>query len=188
VHAASSRYSFAIQKRGKFKTWLCVFFCSPKTFGEVYSRRVVHSSVRQSVRTSVRTYVPNSCPAHYFVIWSCILHLFHRNDHHIKTKCCTQHLGRFLEGHSMTLQQNRVRPITSLFKVGLYNYFTEMITILRRRIARNIWVVFLHFELCLWHNSDTTRGITSFGKNLFGEIIRFNGLLVFVLTHCFQMF
>jgi hypothetical protein len=36
-------------------------------------------------------------------------------------------LGRYLEGqgHSMTLQQNRVRPITSLFKVGFYNYFTE---------------------------------------------------------------
>ena len=50
-------------------------------------------------------------------------------------------LGRYLEGqgHSITLQQNRVRPITLLFEVGLQNYFTEMITIFRRRVARNIW-------------------------------------------------
>ena len=40
--------------------------------------------------------------------------------------------GRYLEGqgHSMTLQQNRVRPITWLFEFGFYNYYTEMITIL----------------------------------------------------------
>jgi len=32
-----------------------------------------------------------------------------------------QHLGRYLEGqgHSMTLKQNRVRPITLLFEVGI---------------------------------------------------------------------
>ena len=42
-------------------------------------------------------------------------------------------LGRYLkgQGHSMALQQKRVRPITLLFKVGFYNYLTEMITILR---------------------------------------------------------
>ena len=36
-----------------------------------------------------------------------------------------QHMGRYLEGqgHSMTLQQNCVRPITSLFEVGYYNFF-----------------------------------------------------------------
>ena len=34
----------------------------------------------------------------------------------------------------------RVRPITSLFKVGFQNYFTEMTTMLRRRAARNIWI------------------------------------------------
>jgi len=57
----------------------------------------------------------------------------HRNDHLIETMCRTQNLGRYLEGqgHTMTLQQNRVRPITSLFEVGFRNYLTEMITILR---------------------------------------------------------
>jgi len=41
--------------------------------------------------------------------------------------------GRDLEGqgHSMILQQKRVRPKLLLFKVGFYNYLTEMITILR---------------------------------------------------------
>jgi hypothetical protein len=80
----------------------------------------------------------NSCPAHKFVIWSWIFKLFHRNDHYIET-CHAQHLGCYLEGqgHSMTLQQNCVRPITSLFAVLLYNYFTEMITIFRRRVTCN---------------------------------------------------
>jgi hypothetical protein len=66
------------------------------------------------------------------VILSRILQLFHRNDHHIGKTCHAQHLGRYLEsqGHSMTLQQNRVWPITLLFQVGFYNYFIEMITII----------------------------------------------------------
>jgi len=42
-------------------------------------------------------------------------------------------LGRYLEGQgqNMTLQQNRVRPITLLFEVEFRKYFTEMITIVR---------------------------------------------------------
>jgi hypothetical protein len=36
-----------------------------------------------------------SCLAHNFVIWSQILKLFHRNDHHIETMCRLQHLGCF---------------------------------------------------------------------------------------------
>jgi len=47
--------------------------------------------------------------------------------------CRAHYLGRYLEGqgHSMTLQQNRVRPITLLFEVRFRNYFTEMTTMLR---------------------------------------------------------
>ena len=58
-----------------------------------------------------------SCLSHNLVIWSLILQ--HRNDHHVERMCCEQHLGRYLEGqgYSMTLQQNRVRPITLLFEV-----------------------------------------------------------------------
>jgi len=57
-----------------------------------------------------------SCLAHNLVILSPILQLFHRNDHHIEMPCHAQHLGRYLEGqgHSMTLQQKRARPITYL--------------------------------------------------------------------------
>jgi len=53
-----------------------------------------------------------------------------------------QHLSRYLEGqgHSMTLKQKRVRPITFLFEVGFLNYFTEMIAILRQHVAHNIKV------------------------------------------------
>jgi len=57
--------------------------------------------------------------AHTFVIESPILKLFHMNNHHIETTCRAHHLVCYHEdhGHSMTLQQNRVRPITSLFEV-----------------------------------------------------------------------
>jgi hypothetical protein len=84
-----------------------------------------------SVRLSVRPSILNSCQSHNFVIWSQNLQLFHRNDHHIETMCRAQHLGHYLEGqgHSMTLKQNRVQPITSLFEVGFLTYFTERITI-----------------------------------------------------------
>jgi hypothetical protein len=65
----------------------------------------------------------------------------------------------------MTLQQNPVRPITLLFEydkqdqqgkaafnerkfeVGFYNYFTEMITIFRRLVARNILVASLKVKV-----------------------------------------
>ena len=60
-------------------------------------------------------------------------------------QCVAQkHLGRYLEGqgYSMTLQQNRVRPITSFFEVGFLKYFTALITILRRHVVNNIWGCF----------------------------------------------
>ena len=89
-----------------------------KNFGGAYSRRLVRPSVSPSVRQSVRT--SHSCPAHNFIIWSRISKLFYRNDHHVQTTCRAQNLGPYLEGqgHSATLQQNRVRLITLLFEVG----------------------------------------------------------------------
>jgi len=93
-----------------------------------------------------------SCPAHNLVIWSRISKLFHRNDHHIEMMCLAQDLGRYLEGqgYSMTLHQNSVRPITLLFEVGFWNYFTEMINILRRHVVRNIWVATLKVKVTAW--------------------------------------
>ena len=41
----------------------------------------------------------------------------------------------------------RVRPITLLFEVGFRNHFTEMTTMLRRRVARNIWVPILKVKV-----------------------------------------
>jgi len=101
-----------------------------------------------------------SCPAHNFVIWSRISKLFHRNDHHIEMTCRAQHLGCYLEGqgHSMTLQQNRVRPITLLFEVGFRKNFTEMITILRRRVASNIWVATSKVKVTAWPCSKILSG------------------------------
>jgi hypothetical protein len=133
-----------------------VYYAHRKISGE---HIVVGLSVRQSVRPSGRT-SRNSCPAHNFYIWSRIFKLFHRNDHHIEKTCRTQHLGRYLEGqgHSMILKQNRVRPITSIFEVGFLNYFTEMITILRRRVARKIWVATSKVKVTAWPWSKIVSG------------------------------
>ena len=92
------------------------------------------------------------CPVHRFVIWSQILKLFHRNDHHIETTCHSHQLGGFLEGqgHSMTLHQNRVRPITLLFEVRFWNYFTEMITILSPRVVHTNLVASLKVKVTAW--------------------------------------
>jgi len=93
-----------------------------------------------------------SCPPHNLVFWSLILKLFYSNDHHYKTMCREQHLCSYLEGqgHSMTLQQKRVWSITLLLEVGFYNYFTEMITILRWRVAHNILVTTLKVKVKPW--------------------------------------
>ena len=95
------------------------------------------------------------------MIWRRILQLFHRNDHHIETTCHAQHLGRYLEGqgHSMTLQQNSFRPITLWFEVEFYNYFTGMITILRQRVACNIWVTTLKAKVTAWPCSKIVSGL-----------------------------
>ena len=89
-----------------------------------------------------------SCPVHNFAICSRISKIFHRNDHHIEMTCSAKHLGQYLEGqgHSLTFQQNRVRPITFLFEVRLKNYFIQMITIFRRRVGHNIWVATLKHQ------------------------------------------
>jgi len=109
---------------------------------------------------SQRDLVAKSCPAHNFVTWSRISNLFHRKDHHIVTTCRVQHLGRYLEGqgHNMTLQQNCVRPITLLLEVGFQIFFTEMITILRRRVACNIWVATLKVKVRTWPCSKIVSG------------------------------
>jgi len=89
-----------------------------------------------------------------------ILKLFHRKDHHIKAQCRKQHLGCYLEsqGHSMTLKQNVVRPITALFEVGFQIYFTIMITILRRCVSHNIWVATLKIKVTTWPCSKIVSG------------------------------
>jgi len=71
----------------KTSNFVINMLCS-KNFEGAYSCRVVRPSV------------PNSCSAHNFVIWSRILKLFHRNDHHIemtKFLACVQNL--FWEHH-----------------------------------------------------------------------------------------
>ena len=135
------------------------FYAPRKISGEhIVATLSVRQSVRPSVHPSVRT--PHLCPAYNFVIWSWISKLFYRNDHHVETTCRAQHLCPYLEcqGHSATLQQNRVRPITLLFEVGFRNYFTEMTTMLRRRVARNIWAPTMKVKVTAWPCSKIVSG------------------------------
>jgi len=76
---------------------------------------------------SQHDFAAKSCPPHNLVIWSLVLQLWNSNDHHIELTCRAQHLGRYLkgQGHSMTLQQNCLWPITLLFEVGFHNYLTK---------------------------------------------------------------
>jgi len=109
---------------------------------------------------SRRDLAANSFPAHNIVIWRRISKIFQRNDHRIETTCRAQHLSCYLEvqGHSATLQQIRVRPKTLLFEVRFRKHFTEMITILRRCVARNIWVATLKVKVTAWPCSKIVSG------------------------------
>jgi len=119
----------------------------------ILTRRVAHNIWVATLKVKVTAWPSaKSCPANNFVIWSRISKIFHRHDHHIDMTCRAWHLGPYLEGqgHSVTLQQNRVRPVTLLFEVGFLKYFTEMIIILRRRVAYNIWVATLKVKVTAW--------------------------------------
>ena len=76
--------------------------------------RVAHNIWFATLQVKVTAWPCSKDLVHNFVI-SQILQLFGRNDHHIGMTCRVQHFGRYIEGqgHSMTLQQNQVRPITS---------------------------------------------------------------------------
>jgi len=124
-----SRYDLEICNQGKSPR--CLYFYAPrKISGE-------HIVAALSVRPSVRT--THSCPTHNFKVgfWNYFTEMTT-----ILRRRVAQHLGPYLEGqgHSPTLQQNRVRLITLLFEVRFQKYFTEMITILRQRVVRKIWV------------------------------------------------
>jgi len=155
------------------------------------------TNVHLCKRPSVRPYV--SCPAHKFVILSRISKLFYINDHYDETTCRVQNLGPYLEGqgHSATLQQSHVRPITLLFEVGFRKYFTEMITILRRHVARNIWVASLKVKVTAWPCSKIVSSLnfviwsrilqlllTNYLSNTYsGSITRFQTALVLKNSH-----
>ena len=74
--------------------------------------------------------------------------------------CRVQDLGRYLEGqgHSMNLQKNCFHPITLLFEVGFYNYFTEMITFMGWHVSRKILVAILKVKVTAWPCSKIVSG------------------------------
>jgi len=128
----------------------------------ILRRRVVCNIWAATLKVKVTAWLSaKSCPAHNFVIWSQILQLFYIIDHHIDTTSHTQHFGRYLEGqgHSMIFQHNCVRPIMLLFEVLFKNYFTEMITMLRRCVAHNIWVATLKVKVTVWPFSKIVSGL-----------------------------
>ena len=99
----------------------------------ILTRRVTHNMWAAILKVKVTAWpFSKIISAHNFVIWSRILQLFHRNDHHIETTCRLQHLGCYFEWqvHSMTLQHNRVLTKTLLFEVRFYNYFRQTTSLL----------------------------------------------------------
>jgi len=127
----------------------------------ILRRRVVCNIWAATLKVKVTTWPSaKSCPANNFVIWSQILQLIDIIDHHIDTTCRAQHLGHYLEvqGHRMTFQHNCILSITSLFEVIFKNYFTEMITMMRRCVAHNIWVATLKVKVTVWPFSKIVSG------------------------------
>ena len=143
----SHRFRFKFAFPVKFLT----FYAPRKNSGEhivaaLSVRPFVSQSVSQSVRTSRIRVRPIT------LLFEVGFPNFHRNDHHSARVCRAQHLGLYLkgQGHSMILKQNSVRPITLLFEVGFPNCFSEMITIVRGCVARNIWVSTLKVKVTAW--------------------------------------
>ena len=134
----------------------CYCYAPRKISGE---HIVAALSVRASVRPSVSPYVP-------FVSGPLLRYL--KSDFKTflqKWPPCLDNVSRSKlgpypegQGHSATLQKNRVRPITLLFEVGFWKYFTEMITIMGQRVARNIWVATLWVKVTVWSCSKIVSG------------------------------
>jgi len=59
----------------------------------------------------------------------------------------------------LSVRPIHVRPITSLFEVEFRNYFTEMTTMLRRRVARKIKVPTLKVKVTAWPCSKIVSGL-----------------------------
>jgi len=131
------------------------------------------------------------CPTHNFVFLH--LKLFHRNDPHIET-CQVQHLGRYLEGqgHSMTLKQNRVRPIWSqilkIFNIS-QKWSTYWDDVSRGTLGLLFWRPMSQHDLaaksCPFHNFVIWSLILQlfltnyfyFSNTYSGSVTRFNRLL-----------
>jgi hypothetical protein len=106
-----------------------------------------------------------------FIICSQITQLFYRNDHHIETMCCEQHLGRYLEGqgHSITLQQYRVRSITLLFEVG-FKIISQKWSPYWDNVSCNIWVATLKVKVTAWPWRPITSLFEVWFYNFFTEM------------------
>ena len=101
------------------------------------------------------------CPAHNLVIWSQILQLFYIIDHHIDTTCHTQHLGCYIEGqgHSMTFQQNSLRPIILWFEVEFHNTISqEWSPYWDNVLHATFWVATLKAKVTAWPCSKIMSG------------------------------
>jgi len=92
-----------------------------------------------------------SCPTHNFVIWSRIYKLIHGNDHRIKIyiMCRTQYLGHILYGEmsQSDLAAKSCPAHNFVFWIWILKLFTEIITILRQRVACNIRVATLKVKV-----------------------------------------
>jgi hypothetical protein len=92
-----------------------------------------------------------SCPVHYFVIWSRILQLFHKNDHHIETMCCKQYLCcfytlNFVCGINLTQQEVYLpvsktysQSITRFNRLLFYKWYLVCLISIKNIIKPQVW-------------------------------------------------
>jgi hypothetical protein len=107
-----------------------------------------------------------SSPVHNFVIWGRILQLFHKNDH-LYWDNVSRATFRSLPWRSRSQHDLAAKSSTWL------RYLKSDFTTISQKwspywdnVSRTTLGLILHFELCLWQNSDTTRGIPSCVQNL----------------------
>ena len=87
--------------------------------------------------------------------------------------------GCYLEGqgHSMTLQQNRIQPITSLFEVGFYNFFDKLLLCVqylfgehypvRPALVKYVVIIFLKVRYSTSHFFTETHVLIIFSDKFF---------------------
>jgi len=107
-----------------------------------------------------------------FII-ACLIDLLQSIDHFHILVCSPNNFGGAYSRRLVRLSVSpiRVRPITLLFEVGFRNYFTEMTTMLKQSVPRNICVPTLKVKVTAQPFSKIVSGqLLCYLKSVFENI------------------